>query len=44
MRAPVYSHLAYDIVPDEYVVVRQPDVVILEGLNVLQVGDGSAGS
>jgi type I pantothenate kinase len=37
--APVYSHLAYDIVPDERVVVRRPDVVILEGLNVLQVAD-----
>lgn len=39
--APVYSHVAYDIVPDEYVVVRRPDVVIVEGLNVLQVGDGA---
>ncbi|MFC8503474.1 type I pantothenate kinase [Pedococcus sp. NPDC057267] len=34
--APVYSHLTYDIVPDEQVVVRQPDVLIVEGLNVLQ--------
>jgi type I pantothenate kinase len=34
--APVYSHLSYDIVPDEHVVVRQPDVLIVEGLNVLQ--------
>jgi type I pantothenate kinase len=42
VQAPVYSHLAYDIVPDEHVVVRQPDVVILEGLNLLQVGDGAA--
>ena len=40
--APVYSHIAYDIVPDESVVGRQPDVMILEGLNVLQVGDGAA--
>ncbi len=38
--APVYSHLSYDIVPDEVVVVRQPDVLILEGLNVLQTGSG----
>jgi type I pantothenate kinase len=38
--APRYSHLSYDIVPDEYQVVRQPDVVIVEGLNVLQTGDG----
>ena len=41
VRAPVYSHLAYDIVPGEHVVVRRPDVVILEGLNVLQVGEGA---
>src|SRR5215213_11839505 len=34
--APVYSHLTYDVVPDEYVVVRQPDVLLVEGLNVLQ--------
>jgi type I pantothenate kinase len=38
VRAPVYSHLAYDIVPNEYQVVRQPDIVIVEGLNVLQTG------
>jgi type I pantothenate kinase len=34
--APVYSHLTYDVVPDEHVVVRKPDIVIIEGLNVLQ--------
>lgn len=34
--APVYSHQAYDIVPDRYQVVRRPDIVIVEGLNVLQ--------
>lgn len=34
--APVYSHLTYDIVPRERIVVRQPDVLIVEGLNVLQ--------
>ena len=38
VRAPVYSHLTYDIVPDGSVVVRRPDVLILEGLNVLQTG------
>jgi type I pantothenate kinase len=38
VRAPVYSHLLYDIVPGEQQVVRQPDVLILEGLNVLQPG------
>ena len=36
VRAPHYSHLTYDIVPDEYTVVRQPDILIVEGLNVLQ--------
>lgn len=34
--APFYSHLRYDIVPDAHVTVRRPDVVIVEGLNVLQ--------
>ncbi len=36
--APVYSHLRYDIVPDERIVISQPDVLIVEGLNVLQTG------
>jgi type I pantothenate kinase len=40
VHAPVYSHLTYDIVPNEEQVVRQPDIVILEGLTVLQTGDG----
>jgi type I pantothenate kinase len=34
--APVYSHLAYDIVPGEYVTVTAPDVLIVEGLTMLQ--------
>jgi type I pantothenate kinase len=34
--APVYSHLSYDIVPGAEVVIESPDVVIVEGLNVLQ--------
>ncbi|MGW5050780.1 type I pantothenate kinase [Actinokineospora sp. NPDC004072] len=38
VRAPVYSHLAYDIVPGEEQVVRKPDILIVEGLNVLQPG------
>ena len=33
-RAPTYSHLTYDIVPGEFVVVRRPDILILEGLHV----------
>jgi len=40
--APVYSHLIYDIIPDQAQTVRQPDVLIVEGLNVLQSGRGSA--
>jgi type I pantothenate kinase len=34
--APVYSHLSYDIVPGETVTVERPDILIVEGLNVLQ--------
>ena len=45
--APVYSHLVYDIVPDVAVTVRRPDILIVEGLNVLQPArvrlDGRAG-
>jgi type I pantothenate kinase len=45
--APVYSHLTYDIVPGDRVVVRRPDVLIVEGLNVLQapgvLADGRTG-
>lgn len=40
VRAPVYSHVSYDIVADQELVVRRPDIVIVEGLNVLQTGDG----
>jgi type I pantothenate kinase len=36
VRAPVYSHLVYDVVDGEEVVVTQPDILIVEGLNVLQ--------
>ena len=38
VHAPVYSHVVYDIVEGDHVTVRQPDILILEGLNVLQVG------
>lgn len=38
VRAPVYSHVVYDIVAGEELTVRQPDILILEGLNVLQPG------
>lgn len=40
VHAPVYSHLSYDIVPDETIAVAQPDVLIVEGLNVLQPSSG----
>lgn len=36
VHAPVYSHLTYDIVPDQTIVIQQPDIIIVEGLNVLQ--------
>nr|WP_321446309.1 type I pantothenate kinase [uncultured Cohaesibacter sp.] len=46
VRAPVYSHFYYDVMPDEGVIIDQPDILILEGLNVLQTGllpnDGKA--
>jgi len=41
VRAPVYSHVVYDIVEGEEVVVRRPDILIIEGLNMLQVGSGA---
>ena len=40
VEAPIYSHLGYDVVPDQKVVVRHPDIVIVEGLNVLQPARG----
>ena len=42
--APVYSHLQYDIVPNTSQTVQQPDILILEGLNVLQSPDGQRSS
>lgn len=36
IEAPTYSHLVYDVVPDEKIVIKRPDIVIIEGLNVLQ--------
>ncbi|MGO3929121.1 type I pantothenate kinase [Rhodopseudomonas pseudopalustris] len=38
VQAPVYSHLTYDIVPKSYVTVDRPDILIVEGVNVLQTG------
>lgn len=46
VRAPVYSHLTYDIVPEKWIEVDRPDILIFEGVNVLQTGrlprDGKA--
>jgi type I pantothenate kinase len=46
VRAPVYSHLVYDVMPNEWIEIDRPDILIVEGLNVLQAGrlpkDGSA--
>jgi len=45
-RAPIYSHLIYDVMPNQWVEVDHPDILIVEGLNVLQAGrppkDGKA--
>ena len=43
LACPAYSHLTYDIVPGETVTLDQPDIVILEGLNVLQVASDRPG-
>lgn len=42
-KVPLYSHQSYDIVTDDFQVVGHPDIVIVEGLNMLQTGDGAAG-
>jgi type I pantothenate kinase len=46
VRAPVYSHLTYDIIPNEWIAIDRPDILIVEGVNVLQTGrlprDGKA--
>jgi len=46
VRAPIYSHLIYDVLPNRWVEIDRPDILIVEGLNVLQTGrppkDGSA--
>jgi type I pantothenate kinase len=46
VRAPVYSHLVYDVQPNEWIEIDRPDILIVEGLNVLQTSrppkDGKA--
>ena len=37
-RAPIYSHLVYDVMPNHWIEVDRPDILIVEGLNVLQTG------
>ena len=39
VRAPVYSHLVYDVVPGSEVTIDRPDILIVEGLNILQPGE-----
>lgn len=41
MDVPTYSHIVYDVVPDHRIAIDTPDIVIVEGLNVLQVGTDS---
>jgi type I pantothenate kinase len=45
-RAPIYSHLIYDVMPNQWIEIDQPDILIVEGLNVLQAArppkDGKA--
>lgn len=36
LKVPVYDHVSYDIVPGEFITVDQPEILIVEGLNVLQ--------
>jgi type I pantothenate kinase len=43
VRAPVYSHLIYDVLPDERIVIDRPDILIVEGVNVLQAGRAPRG-
>jgi type I pantothenate kinase len=38
VRAPVYSHLIYDVLPNHWIETDRPDILIVEGLNVLQTG------
>jgi type I pantothenate kinase len=42
LEVPLYSHIQYDVVPGETRVVENPDILILEGLNVLQAGHTGA--
>jgi type I pantothenate kinase len=39
VRAPVYSHLHHDVMPNQWVEIDRPDILIVEGLNVLEIGN-----
>jgi type I pantothenate kinase len=38
VKAPVYSHFTYDVLEGEHIIVDRPDLIVVEGLNVLQTG------
>ncbi|WP_429971449.1 type I pantothenate kinase [Fructilactobacillus sp. Tb1] len=40
VKAPVYSHQVYDIVPDDFQMINNPDILIIEGINALQIPEG----
>ncbi|MCP3857698.1 MAG: type I pantothenate kinase [Actinomycetia bacterium] len=44
IEVPLYSHLVYDVLPDDYKVIEEPDIVIVEGINVLQTSASSSTS
>ena len=39
VQAPLYSHLTYDVLPDQFIEIDRPDILIFEGINVLQPGE-----
>jgi type I pantothenate kinase len=39
VKVPVYSHLIYDVLPGEFTTIDRPDILIVEGLNILQPGE-----
>ena len=39
VKVPVYSHLIYDVLPDQFISIDRPDILIVEGLNILQPGE-----
>ncbi len=39
VKVPVYSHLVYDVMPDQFITIDRPDILIVEGLNILQPGE-----